>query len=75
MTSGVELDLLEVSFSLVFHTELSPSGYVDPFARDLDAERLAGLESVGEATQLGHDLGGGVDPFDVSRLLGHRMSS
>jgi hypothetical protein len=42
----------------------------EPLAGGLDAERAALLEGVRQAAQLRHDVGGVVDAFDVSRVLG-----
>jgi hypothetical protein len=56
----------------VLDGELTASGNPDALPRDLDPERLFGLQRVCQPAQLGRCLGGGVDAFDVTRLLGHR---
>ena len=69
----LELDLLGVLAALVLDGELTPSRDADPLTGDLDPERLVGLQRVRQAAQLGRCLGGGVDAFDVSWLLGHQV--
>jgi hypothetical protein len=67
--SQLQFDLLGATRTLVLDAELGVPGYPKSFACDLDAERPARLERVGEPSQLGDEVGDGCNGFDVT--FGH----
>lgn len=71
--SKLELDFFCVGAALVFHADLRSPGDADAFASHLDAERFIGLKRVGEASQLGDELGHRVHALNVPHIAGHRV--
>jgi hypothetical protein len=70
----LELDLLHAALSLVLDVERRTVWNGDPLVGDLDAESFSAFQRIGKASQLGHELGGGVGSFDIALfLLGHGM--
>src|SRR5215203_2031358 len=67
----LKLDLFFIVVELMLDGELGALRHSDPFARDLDPERLVFLQSVCETAKLGHYLLSRVDAFDISRTPGH----
>jgi len=62
----LELDLFLVLAALVLDADPGVLGDREPLARDLDPERLAGLQCVREPPQLGREIGDRVVLLDIS---------
>jgi hypothetical protein len=67
----LKLDLLLVVIEFMLDGELGALRNPNPYARDLDPERLVLFQSVCEAAKLGHHLLSRVEAFDISRSPGH----
>ena len=69
----LELDLLAVRVALVLDGQLGACGHPDALTRDRDAERLARLQRVRQAPELGHRVGLVVDLLHVAVVVGHEV--
>src|SRR5687767_701094 len=62
--ANLELDLLDPARALVLDVERGIGRHAQPFAGDLDGERLAGLDRIGKAAKLGDELGAGIGALE-----------